>query len=162
MQTMSLGGTRYFLIFVDDKSRFTWVYFIRKKSDVFEYFKEFKTMVEKQTRKCIKIVRYDQGGEYTSRDFNSSCKNNGIIQEFTVPSTPQQNGVVERKNMTLVECARSMLKGKNSSNGFWLEAINTVVYLKNRSPTNILDMKTPFEVLYGFKPEVGHLRVFGS
>ena len=77
--------------------------------------------VEKQTRKCIKIVRYDQGGEYTSRDFNSYCKNNGIIQQFTVPSTPQQNGVAERKNMTLMECARSMLKGKNISNGFCIQ-----------------------------------------
>jgi len=162
MQTMSLGGARYFLIFVDDRSRFTWAYFIRKKSDVFEYFKEFKTMVEKQTGKCIKILRSDQGGEYTSGAFDSYCKCNGIIQQFTVPHTPQQNGVAERKNRTLVECARSMLKGKNISNGFWAEAINTAVYLKNRSPTKILDLKTPFEVFYGYKPEVGHLRVFGS
>ena len=94
MQTKSLGGTRYFLIFVDDKSRFTWVYFIRKKRDVFEYFKEFKTMVEKQTRKCIKILRPNQGGEYTSGYFDSYCKNNGIVQQFKVSSTPQQKGVV--------------------------------------------------------------------
>jgi hypothetical protein len=79
-----------------------------------------------------------------------------------VSHTPQQNSVVERKNKTLVECTRSMLKGKNISNGFWEEAINTVVYLKNRSPTKILDLKMPFEVLYGYKPEVGHLRIFGS
>jgi transposase InsO family protein len=162
MQTMSLGGVRYFLIFVDDRSRFTWVYFIRKKSDVFEYFKEFKSMVEKQTNKCIKILRSDQGGEYTSGAFDSYCKNNGIIQQFNVSHTPQQNGAAERKNMTLVGCAHSMLKGKNISNGFWAESINTVVYLKNRSPTKILDLKTPFEVLYGYKPEVGHLRIFGS
>jgi hypothetical protein len=64
MQTRSLGGACYFLIFADDISRYTWVYFIRKKSDVFEYFKEFITMVEKQTVKCIKILRSDQGGEY--------------------------------------------------------------------------------------------------
>ena len=118
MQTTSLGGTRYFLIFVDDKSRFTWVYFIRKKRDVFEYFKEFKTMVEKQTGKSIKILRSDQGGEYTSGAFDTYCKKNEIVQHFTVSSTPQQNDVAERKNRTLVECARSMLKGKNISNGF--------------------------------------------
>ena len=159
MQTISIGGTRYFLIFVDDKSQFTWVYFIRKKSDVFEYFKEFRTMVEKKTCKCIKILRSDQGGEYTLGAFDSYCKNNGIIQQFTVPSTPQQNGVAERKYRILVEYARSMLKGKNISNGFWAEGINTVVYLKNRSPTKILDLKTPFEFLYGYKPEVGHLRM---
>ena len=71
-------------------------------------------MVENLTRKCIKILRFDQGGEYTLVDFKIYCKNNGIIQQFTVPSTPQQNGVAERKNMTLVECARNMLKGKIS------------------------------------------------
>ena len=102
MQTISICGTRYFMIFVDDKSRFTWVCFIRKKSDVFEYFKEFKTMVEKQTGKCIKILRSDQGGEYTSGAFDNYCKNNGVIQQFTVPSTPQQNGVAERKNETFL------------------------------------------------------------
>ena len=119
-------------------------------------------MVERQTSKFIKILRSDQGGEYTSGVFESYCKSNGIIQQFTVPSTPQQNSVAERKNRTLVECARNMLKGKNISNGFWAEAINTDVYLKNRSPTKILDSKTPFEVLYGYKPEVGHLKIFGS
>ena len=116
---MSIGGAKYFLIFVDDRSRYTWVYFIRRKSDVFEYFKEFKTVVEKHTGKCIKILRSDQGGEYTSRAFNSYCKNNGILQQFKVPHTPQQNGVAKRKNMTLVECACNMLKGKNISNGYW-------------------------------------------
>ena len=79
-----------------------------------------------------------------------------------MPSTPQKNDVVERKNKTLVECARIMLKGKYISNGFWVEAIKIVVYLKNRSPTKILDSKTPFEVLYGYKLEVGHLKIFGS
>eukprot|EP00253_Pinus_taeda_P018459 PITA_18459 len=82
--------------------------------------------------------------------------------QYTVPHTPQQNGVAERKNKTLVECARSMLQGKGLSNIFWAEAINTDVYLKNRSPTRFLGFKTPFEALYGFKPAVNHLRVFGS
>jgi transposase InsO family protein len=88
MQTRSLGGASYFLIFVDDRSRYTWVYFIRRKSDVFEYFKEFRTMTEKHTGKCIKILRSDQGGEYTSRAFKSCCKFNGIQQQFIVPHTP--------------------------------------------------------------------------
>jgi hypothetical protein len=78
MQTKSLGGASYFLIFIDDRTRFTWVYFIRKKSDVFEYFKEFRNMVEKKTGKHIKILRSDQGGEYTSREFLKYCKDNGI------------------------------------------------------------------------------------
>ena len=94
--------------------------------------------------------------EYKSREFNQYCKSNGILQQFTVPHTPQQNGVAERKNRTLVECARSMLQGKNISNGFWAEAINTTVYLKNRSPTKSLELKTPFEAFYGYKPKVSH------
>jgi transposase InsO family protein len=119
MQTRSLGGASYFLIFVDDISRYTWAYFKRRKSDVFEYFKEFKTMAEKQIGKCIKILRSDQGGEYTSRAFKNYCKFNGIQQQFTVPHTPQQNGVAKRRSITMVECARSMIRGKNISNVFW-------------------------------------------
>jgi len=162
MQTKSLGGASYFLLFIDDCTRYTWVYFLRKKSDVFEYFKEFKNMAEKQTGKFIKILRSDQGGEYKLGDFIKYCKDHGIVQQFTVPNTPQQNGVAERKNRTLVECARSMIKGKNLSNGFWAEAISTAVYLKNRSPTRYLSFMTPFQALYDSKPAVHHLRVFGS
>jgi len=161
MHTRSLGGASYFVIFIDDRSRYTWVYFIRRKSDIFEYFKEFRTMVEKQTGKCIKILRSDQGGEYKSKAFNIYCKSNGIQQQFTVPHTPQQNGVAERWNRTLVESARSMLQGKNISNSFWAEAVNTAVYLKNRCPTKQLVFKTPFEVLHDYKPDVSHFKVFG-
>jgi transposase InsO family protein len=88
MQTRSLGGAFYFLLFIDDCTRYTWVYFLRRKNDVFEYFKEFRTMVEKKTRKSIKILRSDQGGEYKLGDFNKYYKDNGIVQQFTVPHTP--------------------------------------------------------------------------
>lgn len=97
MQTKSLGGASYFLIFTDDCSRYTWVYLLRNKSEVFECFKEFKVMVEKQTAHNIKILRSDQGGEYTSDNFVKYCKDNGVIKQYTVPHSPEQNGVVERK-----------------------------------------------------------------
>ena len=126
-----------------------------------EYFKEFRTMVENKTKKSIKILHSDKGGEYKSGDFNKYCKDNGIVQKFTVPQTPQQNGVARRENITLVECARNMMKGKNLSNEFWAEAINTTIYLKNRSPTRCFDNVTPFEALYGSKPVVNNLKVFG-
>jgi transposase InsO family protein len=135
--------------------------FIRRKGDVFEYFKEFRIMIEKQTGKCIKILRSDSGGEYLSGAFKKYCKENGIQKQFIVSHTPQQNGIVERKNRTLVECAHSMLQGKHISNGFWAEALNTAVYLKNISPTKKLEFQTPFEVFNGYKPEVKHLRIFG-
>ena len=104
----------------------------------------------------------DQGGEYTSGAFRRYYTENGIQQQFTVTDTHQQNGVAKRRNRTLVECARSMLQGKKKSNGFWDEAINTDVYLKNRSPTKKLELQTPFEVFHGYKPEISHLRIFGS
>ena len=129
-----------FFIFVDDRSGYTWFYFIRSKGDVFEYFKEFRIMIEKKSGKCIKILRSDNGGEYVSGAFKRHCKDHGIQQQFTIPYTPQQNGVSKRNNRTLVECARSMLQGKNISNGFLVEAINTIVYLKNRIPTKKLDL----------------------
>jgi hypothetical protein len=89
MQTRYLGGAFYFLLFIDDCTRYTWVYLLRIKSDVFEYFKEFRTMVEKKTGKSIKILRSDQGGEYKSGDFIKYCKDHGIVQQFIVPHTPQ-------------------------------------------------------------------------
>jgi transposase InsO family protein len=118
-------------------------------------------MVEKKIGKSIKILRSDQGGEYKSGDFIKYCKDHGIVQQFTVPHTPHQNKVTERKKKTLVECARSMMKGKNLSNTFWAEAINTTVYLKNISPTRCLDNVTDFKALYGSKPVVHNLKVFG-
>jgi transposase InsO family protein len=161
MQTRSLGGAFYFLLFIDDCMRYTWVYFLRRKGDVFEYFKEFRTMMEKKTGKSIKILCLDQGGEYILGDFNKYCKDNRIVQQFIVPHTPQQNKVVERKNRTLVACACSMMKGKNLSNAFWVEAINIAVYLKNRSSTRCLDNVTPFKALNGSKTAIHNLKVFG-
>ena len=117
----------------------------------FEYFKEFRIKVEKRTCKYIKILRSDQGGEYTYGAFRRYCTDNGIQQLFTVTDTPQQNVVVEKKNRTLVECALKMLQGKNIYNGFWVEAINTTVYLNKKSPTKKLELQTPFEVFYGHK-----------
>jgi transposase InsO family protein len=99
MQTRSLGGAFYFLLFIDDFTRYAWVYFLRRKRDVFEYFKEFRTMVEKQIGKPIKILCSDQGGEYKSGDFIKYCKYHGIVQQFIIPHTPQQNEVTERKNI---------------------------------------------------------------
>jgi transposase InsO family protein len=97
LQTRALGGEYHFLIFIDDRTRYTWVYFMRKKSDVFEYFKEFKNMVEKKIGRNINILMSYQGGEYTSGEFTRYYKKNGIQQQFIVPHTPQQNGLDERK-----------------------------------------------------------------
>jgi hypothetical protein len=117
----------------------------------------WKNRQENPSKSSVQI----KGREYKSGDFIKYCKDHGIVQQFTVPHTPQQNGVAERKNKTLVECACSKMKGKNLSNTFWAEAINAADYLKNGSPTRCLDNITPFEALYGFKPAVHNLKVFG-
>lgn len=157
----SIGGAQYFLTFTDDKSRYSWVYIIKTKDQVFQYFLEWKALVEKATKRKIRTLRTDNGGEYTSSQFENYLKAEGIRHELTVPKTPQQNGVAERLNRTLVEMARSMLLDSKLPKKFWGEAISTAVYLKNRTPVKVLN-KTPFEVWHGKRPKVNHLRVFGS
>ena len=106
----SLGKSMYYVSFIDDFSRNTWIYFLRKKSKVFDKFKDFKALVENQTKKKIKVFRTDNGGEFCRNEFEEFFKC-GIARQKTTPYTPQQNGVAERMNKTLMEKARSMLSG---------------------------------------------------
>ena len=161
MQQSSLGGAEYFLTFTDDHTRYSWVYMLKTKDQVFERFCEWKALVEKQTKHKLKTLRTDNGGEYTSRRFEQYLKSEGICHEKTVPKTPEQNGVSERLNRNLVESARSMLLDANLPKVYWAEAVNTAVYLKNRCPTKAVQGRTPYEAWYGKKPNVEHLKVFG-
>lgn len=134
---------------------------MREKSQVFGIFKKFKSFDEKQTGCFIKVLRSDQGKEYNSKEFDKFCEDEGMHRQVTVRYTPQQKGVVERKNQTVVEMAKSMLHEKGLPKSFWAEAVYTTVYLMNRSPTKALDDKTPLEAWNGRKPSVSHLKVFG-
>ena len=107
----SLGGSMYYVSFIDDFSRKTWIYFLRKKSKVFERFKKCKSLVENQTEKRIKVLRNDNGGELCGMKFDQFCKNCGIEHKNTTPYTPQQNGVVERMKNALMAKVRIMLSG---------------------------------------------------
>ncbi|KAM0988950.1 hypothetical protein ACFX2A_013056 [Malus domestica] len=162
MKTPTLSGNRYFLLFIDDCTRMVWVYLMRNKSEVFSIFKKFKMMVELQSGLKIKRLRSDRGGEFTSLEFQEFCEGAGLQKQLTVAYTPQQNGVAERKNRTVVEMTKSMLHDKKMPLSFWGEAVNTSVYLINRCPTKALEKKTPFEAFSGRKPSVKHLKVFGS
>lgn len=163
MQTDSLDGSRYFLLFVDDFTRMSWVYFLKQKSEVFLMFKKFKALVENQSGCKIKRLRSDGGGEYTSREFNKFCQECGIERQVTVPYSPQQNGVAERKNRSLMEMARTMITDQGLPYKFWAEAVYTSAYLQNRLPTKANeDVITPIEKWSGHKPTVGHLKIFGS
>ncbi|KAM1744384.1 hypothetical protein ACFX11_011278 [Malus domestica] len=132
------------------------------KSEVFGAFKKFKAAVEKESGCKIKAMRSDRGGEFTSKEFQEFCEANGIRRPLTVPRSPQQNGVVERKNRTILDMARSMLKSKRLPKELWAEAVACAVYLSNRSPTRSVWGKTPQEAWSGRKPGISHLRVFGS
>ncbi|KAB2603157.1 hypothetical protein D8674_004162 [Pyrus ussuriensis x Pyrus communis] len=129
----------------------TWVYFLRYKSEALEYFKRFKAMTELQCGYKIKYLRSDRGGEFLSSEFSDYCNVSRIQRQLTMSYTPQQNGVLERKNRTVVEMAKTMLHEKGMPYQFWAEAVHTA-----------LDKKTPFESYSGRKPGIAHLKIFGS
>ncbi|GAU25658.1 hypothetical protein TSUD_265850 [Trifolium subterraneum] len=162
LEFQSMGGNYYFLTFIDEFTRHVWIYMIEKKSEVFTKFKKFKLQVERESECSIKKLRTDGGGEYTSNEFAKFCEQQDIIHEITAPYTPQHNGIDERKNRSIMNMARSMLKGKGMPNRLWAEAAATSVYIINRCPTKKLLDKTPYKAWTGAKPSVGHFKVFGS
>ena len=162
MSTTALSGAKYFATFIDDHSRKTCIYFLKTKDEVFDRFKEFKALVENSTGKKIKKLRSDNSGEYIDKDFTNFCAREGIKREWTTPYNPEQNGVVERKNQTIIEAASAMLYDQDMPKFLWAEACNTTVYIQNRVPSRALGKVTLESVFTGSKPEVSHIRVFGS
>jgi transposase InsO family protein len=117
--TILYGGSSYFVTFIDDFSRKVWIYMLKRKVDVFTFFIQFRALVEKITSRSIKCLRTDNGGEFTSMEFENYCKEFGIDRHKTTPYTPQQNGFFERMNMTLLERERSMLSNANLQYELW-------------------------------------------
>ena len=137
------------------------MYPLNHKSEVFDRFLEWKAMVEKASGHDLKILRTDNGGEFTSTKFEEYLKSEGIRHEYTIPKTPEQNGVAERLNRTLVETVRSMLIDSKLPHKFWAQALSTATYLRNRSPTKVIEGMTPYEAWTKEKPQAEHLCVFG-
>ncbi|GKU90802.1 hypothetical protein SLEP1_g4753 [Rubroshorea leprosula] len=162
LEVESFGGNKYFVTFIDDATRKTWVYLLQNKSQVFKYFQHYPAMVERETRLKLKCLRTDNGGEYTSKEFRDYCSKHGMRHEKTVPGTPQHNGVAERMNRTIVEKVRCMLKMATVSKPFWGEAVNTAVYLINRLPSVPLNFQIPEKAWTEKDVGYSHLRVFGS
>lgn len=157
----SNSNKRYLLTFIDDFSRKIWVYFLAEKCEAFISFKNYKNLVEKESRLSICCLRTDRGGEFTSKEFNEFCTVHGIKRQLTTAYTPQQNGVAERKNRTIMNMVRCLLSEKEMPKPFWPEAVRWTVYVLNRSPTLSVKDKTPEESWSGIKPSVEHFRVFG-
>jgi hypothetical protein len=161
MIVASLNGYLYYVLFIDDHFRKTWIYFLKNKDGVLAKFQEFKAQIENQTRRKIKILRSYNGGEYTSKKFNSFCIEARIKREFTIPYKLQQNGVAERKNRTIIEATKTMIHDQSLPMTLWAEACMIVVYAQNISPHQILKNTTPEEAFTGVKFEIGHFRIFG-
>ena len=136
-----------------------WIYILKTKDQVFEKFVKWKALVENASGQKLKILCTDNGGEYTAIKLTAYIKNDGVRHEFTVPKTPQQNGVAKKMNRTLVETVHSMLSDENLPKKFWPEAFSTAVYLHNRSPTKAVQGETSFEAWTNERPDVSHLKV---
>ncbi|WVZ96811.1 hypothetical protein U9M48_042400 [Paspalum notatum var. saurae] len=157
----SIGGNNYGFVIVDDFSRYTWIYFLENKTEVAHVFSKFAKRAQNEFNTSIVKIRSDNGREFDNTNIEEYYDEVGIKHEFSATYTPQQNGVVERKNRTLITLARSMLDEYGTSERFWAEAINTACYASNRLyPHRLLD-KTPYELLNGRKPNISYFRVFG-
>ncbi|KAE9332807.1 hypothetical protein PR003_g14330, partial [Phytophthora rubi] len=162
MKSTSKGGAKYILTFVDNFSRYVVAYLLKKKSEVASKLKEFMRFYEKQWGERLMCLRSDNGTEFVNKDVTRICTLNGIMHQRTVPYSPQQNGVAERMNRTIMEKARSMLHYKSVPTEWWAEAVSTAVYLINRSTNTQHTSVTPYELGFKVKPTLEHLRVFGS
>lgn len=134
---------------------------LNQKLEAFGVFQTFKAYIEKETGMSIKCLRTDRGGEFTSNEFTTFCSTQGITRQLTTAYTPQQNGVAERKNRTIMNMVRAMLKDKQMPKEFWAEAANWSTHILNRSPTSSLNNQTPQEAWTGTKPIVSHFKIFG-
>ncbi|GJZ44683.1 putative ribonuclease H-like domain-containing protein [Tanacetum coccineum] len=125
----SLMNKKYYLVITEDYSRFTWVFFLASKDETSGILKSFITEIENLVDKKVKIIRCDNGTKFKNRVMNEFCEKKGIKKEFNVARTPQQNGVVKRRNRTLIEAARTILADSKLPTTFWAEAVNTACYV---------------------------------
>jgi transposase InsO family protein len=161
MSSVSLSGYEYYVTFIDDHSRKTWIYFMKTKDKVFSRFQEFKALVENQTGRKIKTLRSDNGGEYTSKAFKDFCAGVGIKRELTVSYNPQQNGVAKGRTGPLLGLQRPCCMIRICLDSYGQRLATLQVYIQNKSPHRVLGRKTPEEVFTGKKLEIGHFRIFG-
>jgi transposase InsO family protein len=159
---ISIGGNKYGLVIIDYYSRFTWVFFLHDKSETQVVLKKFLKRAQNEFDGKIKKIRSDNGTEFNNTQVEDYLDEEGIKYEFLAPYTPQQNGVAEMKNMTLIEMTRTMLDEYKPSDRFWAEAVNTACHTSKCLYIHKLLKKTPYELLIGNKSNVSYFRVFGS
>ncbi|KAJ9549049.1 hypothetical protein OSB04_021592 [Centaurea solstitialis] len=161
MRVQSINGKKYVLVMVDDYSRYTWVKFLRSKDEAPEIIISVLKEVQVNLQSQVQKIRSDHGTEFKNKVLGGYLESVGIKHTFAVVRTPQQNGVVERRNRTLVEAARTMLAYSKLPMFLWAEAVDTACYTQNRSIVNNRFGKTPYELINNQVPNIGHFRVFG-
>ncbi|GJS20953.1 putative ribonuclease H-like domain-containing protein [Tanacetum coccineum] len=157
----SLKKKMYCLVVTDDYSRFTWVFFLATKDETSGILKSFITGIENLVDHKVKVIRCVNGTEFKNREINQFCEMKGILRQFSVARSLYQNGVVERRNMTLIEAARTMLANSKLPTTFWAEAVNTACYVQNRVLVVKPHNKTPYELFHGRTPTLSFMRPFG-
>ncbi|GJS72404.1 putative ribonuclease H-like domain-containing protein [Tanacetum coccineum] len=157
----SIDHKYYSLVVTDDLSRFSWVFFLGTKDETYYILKDFITFIENQLNKKVKAIRCDNGTEFKNSKLIELCGSKGIKRDYSNARTPQQNGVAERKNRTLIEAARTMLADSKLPTMFWTEAVSTACYVLNRVLVTRPHNKTPYELLSGKVPNISHLKPFG-
>ena len=160
VEPITSEGHRYAVSFIDDYSRLMKIYTMPRKSDTLDKFCLYRQEMENENKK-VGTLRSDNGGEYTSKQFNEYCTTNGIRREFTIPETPEQNGVSERNWRTIMNMARAMLKGTDLARHWWGQTLATATYLKNRTLVANGNGRTPYELFYGEKPSLQNIKTFG-
>jgi transposase InsO family protein len=157
----SMGGKWHVLVIVDEYSRYSWVLFLESMDEVFEHIWSLALRLNNEYPNCLKAIQSYNGTEFRNVSFNQFCLEHGVDLQFSTPHVPQQNGVAECKNHTLVEMARLMLDEHRTPRRFWVEAINTACYISNQIFLSSLLNLTLFELRFGRQPSVSHLRPFG-
>ncbi|GKB07370.1 putative ribonuclease H-like domain-containing protein [Tanacetum coccineum] len=156
----SLMKKMYCLVVTNDYSRFTWVFFLATKDETSGILKSFITGIENLVDHKVKVIRCDNGTEFKNREMNQFCEMKGILRQFSVARTPQQNGVAKRRNRILIEAARTMLADSKLPTTFWAEAVNTACYVQNRVLVVKPHNKTPYELFHGRTPTLSFMRPF--
>ncbi|GKA80458.1 retrovirus-related pol polyprotein from transposon TNT 1-94 [Tanacetum coccineum] len=162
MRVASVNGKKYILVIVDDYSRFTWVKCLRSKDEAPAFIINFLKMIQVRLKETVRRIRTDNGTEFVNQTLREYYEKVGISHETSVARSPQQNGVVERRNRTLIEAARTMLIYAKAPLFLWAEAVATTCYTQNRSMIRLLHGKTPYELLHNKPPDLSYLHVFGA
>ena len=165
VNVMSMSKKRYALEtpqMVIEYSKYTWVLFLHSKDETPQMVIDHLKLIELDSKFPVRAIRSDNGTEFKNQLLNDFCSDKGISRQYSAPRTPQQNGVVERKNCTLIEAARTMLSESRLSMYFWAEAVNTACYTQNRTPINKDLMKTPYEIMNDKKPKLKYFHVFDA